>query len=165
MRFYLIWGSAIAWSAVVAQPLENRVGSEAEIWNHRDTIQKTAFLEGVCEGFAVQDPLKLSALTCESLTDGGGTRFCYLVASDRPTRAVAFVDRFYAEKTQTEIPLWAVVATYNDKTCKEDNVTSKLHVMQKRNACMRQEINMSASPGVSAGALRAQRAYCDTLKF
>lgn len=152
--------------AATAQSREAHVGSEATIWNQRNAVQKIAFLEGLCQGLAVQGRSRLSDFTCESSAlDGGGTRFCFLVNSDRPSRAVAFVDLFYAEKYQTEIPLWAVVEAYNDKACKEDAVTSKLPKMQKRNECLRQEINMFSSPGISAEARQAQKAHCEALKF
>ena len=166
MRLGLLCCLVLLSLAALADPQDIHVGSQAALWGQRTPVQKVAFLEGMCEGLAGQGRSKLSDLSCgSSFTAGGGTRFCFLVHSDSPTRAVAYVDRFYSERTQTEVPLWAVVAAYNDKSCKEDTITSKLPQMQKRNECIRQAANMLASPGVSSAARQAQEAHCEALKF
>jgi hypothetical protein len=139
------------------------VGSPAQLWGRRSTLEKSNFLEGMCAGFQTSDQYKLGELFCDTTQSAGRYRFCFSVNVNGGRDAIAYLDLFYQNKNQTEIFYWAAIAAYNDKACKENLVTSNLPQMQRRNECLRQSFNMVTNKGVGPEAKKAQDAYCKTL--
>ena len=139
------------------------IGSPAQIWGHRSTLEKYNFLLGMCEGLQTSDQYKLGESFCDRTQLLGKYRFCLSVNGNDGKDAIAYFDRFYQNKNQTEIFYWAAIAAYNDKACKENLVTSNLPQMQRRNECLRQSFNMVTNKGVGPEAKKAQDAYCKTL--
>jgi len=90
--------------------------SNADMWRSRSDSFKASYLDGVCEGFgASPDLVHLSGLTCEGLNEPHSiSRFCLVAVSQRH-RAVSIIDTFYEYLDKSEIPVWALIAAYNDK--------------------------------------------------
>ena len=146
-------------SAQVADDIQ--VGSQAQLWKQRGKAERAAYLEGLCAGLSES---KLGDLSCgATFSSSPSRRFCYLVHKGDGQEAVAYFDDFYRNKNQTEIPNWAAVAAYNDRSCRENVVSGVLQKMQKRNECIRQAINMNNA--VAAEARRAQEEHCKSLQF
>ena len=143
-----------------------RVGSQAELWGQRTSVEKAAYLQGFCEGvavFSIAAKSNLDDIFCINPAEFGKStaqRFCGLVWSENQNSARRYLDEFYRAKNHSDIPLWAAVMAYNDKACKENTVRGKLEGMQKRFLCSRQYGNMMEA-GVSAPVLQKQKEECD----
>ncbi len=141
-----------------------QIGSSAELWAQRTAKGKVTYLEGVCEGLDAFQQYALGELFCSASQVPLKGRFCLLVNTRDGKDAVAYVDRFYRNRQQTDIPIWAVIGTYNDDSCSENVVTSRLPKMQKILECRRQSISMARNQGVASEAIKAQQAHCKDLE-
>lgn len=140
------------------------VGSDATLWNQRNLVEKSAYLEGFCSGLSADPNSPYGQLQCkQSITSE--MRFCMLIwkSPNGREQAISFFDTFYKSRTHSDIPNWAVVGAYNDKACNENNVSSSLPKMQKRNECFRALSNLGA--GVSQEAIKKQKEHCKSLNF
>lgn len=157
-RLSFIFMISVVCGSTFAQDMT--IGTPAEFWGQRTAREKVVFLEGLCEGLSTSSQHKLGEQPCNASQPAGKQRFCFAVNINGGKEAVAYLDQFYRNKSQTEIPLWAAIGAYNDNSCNEDLVSSNLAIMQKRNQCFRQSMNMFASQGLSEKAKKAQQEHC-----
>ncbi len=135
------------------------IGSVAELWEQRSSDEKLAYLDGMCDGLKETGRREIAGWTCSSdLTANKAFRFCGL---DRATGS-KFVTTFLADKKQSEVDIAAIAAAYNDRTCKENNVTSKIRSIHDRAACFRQYSNMGTATSPEARSKQLQ--HCNTLQ-
>jgi hypothetical protein len=153
----------IALSVTDGVTQEMQMSSHAQRWGQRNAMEKSNFLQGMCEGLQASNQYKLGELLCEMSQYPARLRFCATVILNGGKDAIAYLDRFYQNKNQTEIPYWAAIAAYNDTACKENTVTGNLSQVQRRNECLRQLANMVGKKGVGPEAKKAQDAHCKTL--
>jgi hypothetical protein len=144
------------------------IGSQAELWVQRSPTEKAVFLQGFCEGARASDSMKLGDITCgpiEQIKKGTKAedyfRLCGMAAGDDNRAATTYLDSFYRDKNHSDVPLWAAVATYNDRKCRENNVQGRLPTLQGRSKCLRLLIGMVQS-GVSKPVIEKQKAECDS---
>jgi hypothetical protein len=136
-------------------------------WLRRAKPEKEVLLQGYCEGlstFSDKDSIKLGIPFCVEPGAGRRTevRFCGAALTD-PAKAIAYVDAFYRNPDQTDIPMWAVVANYNDKACGETTVKGILPKLQARGECTR-KLGALLDARVSSAVLNAQREECERLR-
>lgn len=165
----LLAAMCVAASAQTLKPEDIQVGSEAEIWLQRSKQDKVGYLEGLCTGFAAgQSNLSHSvcagALPSMDLSDGKGNtpRLCGLVNGFGLEKAIAHMDSFYRQRHHTDLPIWAAVASYNDKACGEQTAPNAvLTRMQKRGECFRNYTNVALR--LAPEAKKKQLEYCQSL--
>lgn len=148
--------------------LDIQVGSKAELWLQRSIVDKTAYLEGLCEGYGSDLRSSLGALYCKPSATYDKTnksRFCSAmwVLSDDSNPGIRYFDTFYRDRGHSDLPAWAAVASYNDKACGENTISSNLGKFQKHLKCLRDLTNMGFS--IAPEARKKQAEYCDTLQW
>jgi hypothetical protein len=145
------------------------IGSQAELWYQRPPPQKLAYLEGFCEGVGnvgQSDALNLGKLTCEPIARAKKSkslddffRFCGMTSSNGGRGAIKYLDGFYRDNDHSDVPLWAAVASYNDRKCGETNVQGRLPVIQAKGKCIRQ-LSILMQSGVSKAVVDKQMEEC-----
>lgn len=135
--------------------------SAAALWRQREPAERAPFLAGLCEGLGTSAELQhLADLTCrEEFRPGDPMRFCAVVAT-KPREAIEFLDAFYKNPAYSDVPNWAAVGTYNDRSCKENRVGAQVPRLQARVKCQRVLANMH---GATKAAREAQAAECRRL--
>ena len=153
-------------AAQTINPEDIQIGSSAELWFQRSKQDKEGFLDGFCEGL-LATPIKLGMMYCAPGLPSGlknatvsVLRFCGMKGVDTP-KAIAYFDNFYKQRKYSDIATWAVVASYNDKACGENEATASLARMQKKNECNRVLANVTLK--LSKEARQKQQEYCDGL--
>ncbi len=147
--------------------LAQSIGSQSQLWLQKSSVEKTAYLEGFCEGLSAfgAHPTynKMGEQTC---TDDSKSklifRFCGKVWSDDAKPAIQYLDIFYRDKNHSDVPMWATVADHNDQSCNEHTVKVRLPSIQARALCGRQLVNMTGA-GVSKAVIDRQQEECDKL--
>lgn len=150
-----------AWSLSLAE--DNRLGSSAEIWNQRTDTEKTAYLEGLCEGFGASNIHKLGDLLCDKEKITKQTRFCFAVHLRNGADAISYLNKFYSNRNQTDIPIWAAIGAYNDKSCNEERYSHQLRQLQRQLECERQLFNLRMTKGISDAAINSQAEHCEKI--
>ena len=142
---------------------EFTIASAAEQWHARSPVAKQAYLEGMCEGLGAASSLEhLSTLACtKQFQSGQLLRFC-AVSAGQPDKAIAYTDTFYRDPDHSDLPMWTVVGTYNEKACGETHTTPQLAGIQAKVKCLRVHSNMH---GATQAAKDAQMAECRKLGF
>lgn len=145
-----------------------QVGSSAELWFQRSIVEKAAYLEGLCEGYQSDLRSNLGAPKCKpspTLDKANKSRFCSAMwnPSDDSNPGIKYFDTFYGDQAHSDLPAWAAIASYNDKVCGENAITSNLSKFQKHLKCGRDLMNMGFS--IAPEARKKQAEYCDTLKW
>lgn len=144
---------------------EMRIASDAEQWQARSIASKDGYLEGLCNGLGNSNQNKIAELFCNDAPPSGKTkrayRFCGIRAGD-PTKAIAIADQFYSNTDHSDLAAWVLVASYNDQSCGENLIKSRMSSMQKKFKCHRMAANM-LNPAYSPEAQRKQIEFCNSL--
>ena len=148
--------------------LAQSIGSQSEIWLQKSSVEKTAYLEGFCDGVSAFGGTpaynNMGEHTCTPVAGKGQLifRFCGKVWSDDAKSAIQYLDNFYRDKNHSDLPMWVTVVDHNDQSCNEHTVRGRLPSMQARFLCGRQLVNMIGA-GVSQSVIDRQKEECDKL--
>jgi hypothetical protein len=141
------------------------VGSASELWRQRSTVEKVAYLEGLCAGLEqLSDAQTIGDITCMPLKDVTAnkgaikSRFCGAFWRKR-SEVVQHLDTFYEQPDRSDVPNWLAILAYNDKACGESHATEPIRRIQAGAKCYRQLLNMH-NEGHEAAVLAAKQAEC-----
>lgn len=152
-------------SSPVLPQVPESISTRTAQWLVMNPPEKTAYLEGLCEGLKESTVDKAGDLFCESPALNGKTkfRFCGKVFNQNAKPAIQYLDEFYSHGEHSDIPHRVAVVHHNDQTCQERTLKKSIASIQAQNRCIRQLANMHLS-GVSISVLKIQQQECERYK-
>lgn len=141
-----------------------KVLTKKEVWDSRSEQEKIAYLEGVCEGLRNLPGEKIADVTCmpvERTTQQKITfRFCGLPGIWDGMR---YVDVFYSDIKNYDVPVYLAINEYNDKACGENNSANGIQKAREYGQCVREWISLAGVENQTA-VLKAKWAVCDRFR-
>lgn len=144
--------------------------SEAVQWLRRTDIEKSGYIDGLCDSFKAFPNAPEGEMTCKPYDSKikPVLRFCnarwaFKDGSVDDSPGILVFDEFYIDKNHSDLPSWTVITAYNDKACGESRVLPRLTAMQAKLRCFRQLTDMTLG-NFPAAAVAAQDAACRSMK-